>query len=483
MLISFNLFAQQANNKGFTITAQQSVDGKQYKTLNNRHVPYDNAADFLISISSSRRHLGQIGYVYNGSAIEIWQFVGGIADVNFVKINLSGGTYTASLPAIITGTVISVDTSKNPGSIATQTDIQNNIPLTGTVAGRDITGDVFNHNPVNKIELDVFRAGTSQQVWVNHPSNSVSRRNTFVFASGYGFSRFNANVKNANGSSASLDLRADSATSTGNLFLTLNGFSPENARGIIGNLDWSNNITALDFVQKTYADRKVDSARVNAGVLQFQKTPGVWVDQFSLSTGTMTNIYNSNGTLTGPRRINNNGYLLKLDSAKFSIADTSVNAGHLYDFNNGLSFIDYSALNTSSLIQNEISGVKFSTNDRNNLDTANSVWVKPDRVEFNSTTHIDINGKTIFPSTIIVTGTTTTQTINKNTGQINVAEAATSVQVNNNMVSINSIINVSLIGNDPTAVIKTIVKTNGSFTVIFNTPPTNEVALNFWVTN
>ena len=92
ILISFNFaFAQQTNSSGLTIVAQQSVDGKQYKTLNGRHVPYASAAEFLAYVTATRRHIGEIGYIYNGTAIEVWQFVLGIADVNFVKVISSGG--------------------------------------------------------------------------------------------------------------------------------------------------------------------------------------------------------------------------------------------------------------------------------------------------------------------------------------------------------------------------------------------------------
>lgn len=88
-------WAQQIINQGLTIAAQQSSDGKQYKTVNGRHVPYASSTDYLTRIVLTRRHVGQIGYVANGATIEVWQFVGGILDVHFQKIvSGSGGGVT-----------------------------------------------------------------------------------------------------------------------------------------------------------------------------------------------------------------------------------------------------------------------------------------------------------------------------------------------------------------------------------------------------
>lgn len=86
ILISLNSIAQQTNNQGFTVIAQQSVDGKQYKTLAGRHVPYANTIEYLSYVPATRRHIGQVSYIYNGSNIEIWQFKGGINDTNLIKI-------------------------------------------------------------------------------------------------------------------------------------------------------------------------------------------------------------------------------------------------------------------------------------------------------------------------------------------------------------------------------------------------------------
>ncbi len=225
---------------------------------------------------------------------------------------------------------------------------------------------------------------------------------------------------------------------------------------------------------------KIDSLRNNNGTLE-GLVNFIWKPQLVLPSS--TNIYNTDGTLTGPRRMNGNGYLLKLDSAKLSIQDTTATSGHLYDFNNGVSFVDYGNTNTSSLIQTEISGIKFATIDRNNFDTSNNLWVKPGSLELNSTTHIDINGKTQFPATYTTAGTTGNQTINKNSGSVNIAAAATTITVTNNLVTANTIVSARVSTNDATAEILNVVSVTNGFIITMATPATNETQIKFWITN
>lgn len=78
--------AQININSGIVVAAQQSVDGKQYLLSSGKHVPYANAAQFLSTVLSTRRHVGEIAYIQNGSRIEAWHFVGGIADSNFISV-------------------------------------------------------------------------------------------------------------------------------------------------------------------------------------------------------------------------------------------------------------------------------------------------------------------------------------------------------------------------------------------------------------
>ncbi|MBL0233266.1 MAG: hypothetical protein IPQ08_06335 [Chitinophagaceae bacterium] len=95
LLVLFHFMGQAQNNinSGLTVAAQQSVDAKQYKLSSGKHVPYNSSAEFLTAITNTRRHIGEVGYILNGSAIEIWQFVGGIADSNFVKVSSSDRNY------------------------------------------------------------------------------------------------------------------------------------------------------------------------------------------------------------------------------------------------------------------------------------------------------------------------------------------------------------------------------------------------------
>lgn len=78
--------AQLTLNSDIVVAAQRSVDGKQYNLVSGKHVPYTNAAQFLSIITSTRRHVGEIAYIMSGSRIQTWQFVGGIADSNFVSV-------------------------------------------------------------------------------------------------------------------------------------------------------------------------------------------------------------------------------------------------------------------------------------------------------------------------------------------------------------------------------------------------------------
>ena len=113
ILIAANVFSQQTNNQGLTIAAQQSVDGKQYRTLNGRHVPYTDTAQFMATIPTTRRHIGQIAYIYNGANIEVWQFVGGIASLNFIKILPTANSSTFANGLIRTGIISITDNTLN----------------------------------------------------------------------------------------------------------------------------------------------------------------------------------------------------------------------------------------------------------------------------------------------------------------------------------------------------------------------------------
>lgn len=96
-----------------------------------------------------------------------------------------------------------------------------------------------------------------------------------------------------------------------------------------------------------------------------------------------------------------------------------------------------------------------------------------------------INGDTSIqlPSTVTAGGTTGAQTINKASGTVNFAAAATSLVVTNSLVTANSIVLCVVRTNDATATIKNVVPTSGSFTITLNAAATAETSVGFVVFN
>jgi hypothetical protein len=84
-------------------------------------------------------------------------------------------------------------------------------------------------------------------------------------------------------------------------------------------------------------------------------------------------------------------------------------------------------------------------------------------------------------STITAPGTTGNQTINKPTGQVNIAAAGTSITVTNNLVSASSHVIAWIATNDSTATIKNVVPGSGSFVVTLAAAATAETAVGFLV--
>lgn len=94
--ISLTTTAQIQINSDFNVAAQRSVDGKQYKVVNNKHVPYADTADFLATVPRTRRHIGEIAFVYGSAGkINVWQFVGGIDQPN---LQLLTGSFSTNRP-------------------------------------------------------------------------------------------------------------------------------------------------------------------------------------------------------------------------------------------------------------------------------------------------------------------------------------------------------------------------------------------------
>lgn len=96
------------------------------------------------------------------------------------------------------------------------------------------------------------------------------------------------------------------------------------------------------------------------------------------------------------------------------------------------------------------------------------------------TSNITLNGFSVVPSTITAPGTTTSQTINKMSGRVNIAATGTSAVVTNSIVTANSIITAVAATADVTARVTSVVAASGQFTI--NTVATTaETAFNFIV--
>lgn len=101
--------------------------------------------------------------------------------------------------------------------------------------------------------------------------------------------------------------------------------------------------------------------------------------------------------------------------------------------------------------------------------------------------NVDYEGKQIsnftLPKTITGTGTTGAQTINKLSGSVNFAIAASSLVVTNSLVTVNSVIIATIMTNDLTMQSVSATPSNGSFILNTQTPPTAETKVGFLVIN
>jgi hypothetical protein len=99
------------------------------------------------------------------------------------------------------------------------------------------------------------------------------------------------------------------------------------------------------------------------------------------------------------------------------------------------------------------------------------------------TGNIYSTGKEIFDATMTAGGTTGNQTINKPSGSVNFAAAATSITVTNSFVTVNSIIAATVMTNDGTAYVKNVVPGSGSFVITLGAAATGETKVGFVVAN
>lgn len=104
------------------------------------------------------------------------------------------------------------------------------------------------------------------------------------------------------------------------------------------------------------------------------------------------------------------------------------------------------------------------------------------RISANATTST-IKGDVVLDKTVTAGGTTGAQTINKTSGSVNFAAAATSLVVTNSLCATSSIIQCTIATNDATAAAVKAVAGSGSFTIYLGTAPTAETRINFTLTN
>lgn len=93
------------------------------------------------------------------------------------------------------------------------------------------------------------------------------------------------------------------------------------------------------------------------------------------------------------------------------------------------------------------------------------------------------DGKLSLLTTVTAGGTTGAQTIDKPSGTVNFAAAATSLVVTNALCTTSSIVLCDIRTNDTTAVIKNVVPGSGSFTITLNAAATAETSVGFLIIN
>lgn len=102
---------------------------------------------------------------------------------------------------------------------------------------------------------------------------------------------------------------------------------------------------------------------------------------------------------------------------------------------------------------------------------------------YNEVMRISDVGKMTFPYTIVATGTTGAQTINKPSGSVNFAAGATSIVVTNSLCLTTSEVLLQVQGGDATATTARVSIGAGSFTITLNAAATAETRVSFFVFN
>ena len=96
---------------------------------------------------------------------------------------------------------------------------------------------------------------------------------------------------------------------------------------------------------------------------------------------------------------------------------------------------------------------------------------------------IQDDGKIVYLSTNTATGTTGNVTIDRPSGTVNFAAAASALTVTNALCTTSSIVFATVRTNDTTAYIKNVVPGAGSFTINLGAAATAETSVGFWIIN
>jgi hypothetical protein len=116
-------------------------------------------------------------------------------------------------------------------------------------------------------------------------------------------------------------------------------------------------------------------------------------------------------------------------------------------------------------------------------NTSGSDIVNFERLDGTDVLRIRSDGKSVYLATNTPAGTTGAQTIDRPSGTVNFAAAASALTVTNALCTTSSIVFATVRTNDTTAVIKNVVPGAGSFTINLEAAATAETSVGFFIIN
>lgn len=168
--------------------------------------------------------------------------------------------------------------------------------------------------------------------------------------------------------------------------------------------------------------------------------------------------------------------VLGASSTDVSLRNPYVNVGDFYlPTGQKVYFDGYGGVQKTYIYQSAVGTLDFYISNGAGTTTTKTLSL--------TATAATIAGNVILDKTITAAATTGAQTINKTTGSVNFAAAATSLVVTNSLVTANSIIIATVATNDATMTSVQAVAASGSFTLYANAAATAETRVNFIVTN